>query len=209
MTKKILTIIVFILLIIFYFVYSYFNNEISFKTSEHIKNLNNYQAIKNLHEQCFAPTRRINLVNYHMQQQQISGSIAQHTIEKQIDSFLKELDDSFKHTTNITVMSQGNKIIGLYSCSSDNDRFFGDDSLIWNVCLQKEHQGLGKGQKLVWHAINRCKQNHDHLLLTVDKENIRAQNIYKKLGFKQTDWPQGKPEGFEFFNKILMKYIKK
>ena len=101
-------------------------------------------------------------------------------------------------------MRQGSNIIGVYSCSSDT-RFFGNDAMIWNVCLEKSNRGQGKGRKLVEHAISRCKKGYDNLLLTVEKENLTAQNLYKSLGFKKVDWPQGKPEGFEFFNKILMK----
>jgi ribosomal protein S18 acetylase RimI-like enzyme len=205
MSKKKITLICISIILVTYFSHTYFNQNIQFQTLDKAENIENYQQVKDLHSQCFAPMRRTNLINYYTQQQHINNELSQKKLEQQVDSLLKNLQDSFIHTSNITLLRQGSEIIGIYSCSNDY-RFFGNDALIWNVCLDKKYRGQGKGRKLAEHAISRCKKDYDNLLLTVEKENTTARNLYQSLGFKKIDWPQGKPVGLEFFNKILMKY---
>ena len=127
--------------------------------------------------------RRTNLINYYTQQHQINDEFSKKKLEQQVDSFLKNLQDSFIHTSNITLLSQGSEIIGIYSCSNDY-RFFGNDAMIWNLCLDEKHRGQGKCRTLAKHAISRCKKNYDNLLLTVEKENTTALNLYQSLGFQ-------------------------
>ena len=205
MSKKNITLICISIILVTYFSHTYFNKNIQFQTLDKAENIKDYQKVKDLHSQCFSTVRRKNLINYYTQQQQINDEFSKKKLEQQVDSFLKNLQDSFIHTSNITLLSQGSEIIGIYSCSNDY-RFFGNDAMIWNLCLDEKHRGQGKGRTLAKHAISRCKKDYDNLLLTVEKENITAQNLYQSLGFQKIDWPQGKPVGLEFFNKILMKH---
>jgi len=61
-------------------------------------------------------------------------------------------------------------------------------SYIWIIALLSEHRGKGLGKYLMLKSHEECKKtNVDQMVLDVTEANIAAFNLYKKLGYKETN----------------------
>ncbi|NHJ04295.1 MAG: GNAT family N-acetyltransferase [Candidatus Heimdallarchaeota archaeon] len=61
-------------------------------------------------------------------------------------------------------------------------------SYIWIIALLSEHRGKGLGKFLMLKSHEDCKKtNVNQMVLDVTKANIAAFNLYKKLGYKETN----------------------
>jgi len=58
----------------------------------------------------------------------------------------------------------------------------GDEATIMTFAIDKEHQGKGLGEFLLKESLKVIEAKR--ILLDVRKSNIRAINLYRKLGFK-------------------------
>jgi ribosomal-protein-alanine N-acetyltransferase len=56
---------------------------------------------------------------------------------------------------------------------------------ILNLFVEEKYRGNGIGRELIKHVISVCEDNNiEHITLEVRVSNIRAQNLYKDLGFE-------------------------
>jgi ribosomal protein S18 acetylase RimI-like enzyme len=78
------------------------------------------------------------------------------------------------------VMEKNNQIIG-YSFL----RLFGYENPSFGIVIRKEYTDKGYGTILTKWTINKARKlGYDKVILKTYKENLPAQRIYKKLGFK-------------------------
>lgn len=61
-----------------------------------------------------------------------------------------------------------------------------DESHLLNMCIDKKHQGMGLGRKLLQYMQNICIYNQSkNFLLEVRESNPIARNLYESFGFSQ------------------------
>lgn len=88
------------------------------------------------------------------------------------------VDSSF---TRSYVMKDNGKILGYISLTFDFEVVE-----IMNFCVKKEYQGRGIGYQLLNNVLNLIKQEGAiRSILEVRSKNLRAINLYKKLGYKE------------------------
>ncbi len=82
-----------------------------------------------------------------------------------------------------------------YYLLKENDEIIGYGGLwfmfencdLVNIAIDKKYQGQGRGEKLLKLLINEAiKKECEFMHLEVRKSNIKAKNLYEKLGFIQT-----------------------
>jgi len=62
------------------------------------------------------------------------------------------------------------------------------DNYIQSLCINKEYQRQGYGEKLVKHAVNYIKQhNFEYVELNIMDGNIAADKLYMKIGFQKVE----------------------
>lgn len=80
------------------------------------------------------------------------------------------------------VMLLNNKIIG-YSLL----RLFGYEIPSFGCCIRRGYENIGYGEKLTKWTLNKAKElGYKKVILKVYKNNERALELYKKVGFKTT-----------------------
>ena len=63
--------------------------------------------------------------------------------------------------------------------------------LISGLCVLRNFQGRGVGEKLVNSICSSISGKDNIIYLMVDRINFRAQNLYKKLGFRDDNLLKG------------------
>jgi ribosomal-protein-alanine N-acetyltransferase len=87
------------------------------------------------------------------------------------------------HSNDLLVADIGGKVVGYIAVMDMND-----SSKIISFAVKKEFQGYGIGSLLLDRAIERIRlRGKRSVLLEVRVSNLRAQNLYKKKGFKVVD----------------------
>ncbi|RLI84655.1 ribosomal-protein-alanine N-acetyltransferase [Archaeoglobales archaeon] len=87
------------------------------------------------------------------------------------------------HSTDLLVADIGGKVVGYISVMDMND-----SSKIISFAVKKEFRGHGVGSILMDEAIQRCiERGKKSIMLEVRVSNKRAQELYKKKGFKVID----------------------
>ena len=201
-----------------FFFYSdrYVREQITFKTYEDLTEKNfpkaSLEKLLKVHQNCFEEIRRQNLENFLLESQNLDSEQDSAAIKKRVSTYLEKekltAEGSFAQTRNATVASYQSEIIGLYSCS-DEDSIQDNSTMIWNMCLATSMRGKGIGHRMLDHAIARCKKKEQNLLLVVEKDNLRAQALYKKHGFRPIEAQYSLEGQFEFYNRMPMKYYEK
>jgi perosamine synthetase len=114
-----------------------------------------------------------------------------------LEEFINKIDShNFRYFKNRTVSVIKNHFLTIVL--TDNNIPFGyahidlDDDIYWfGICLHKEYQGKGIGNKLMEYIFNHCKvKKLNKVYLTVDTDNFAAFHLYKKHNFieeKRTD----------------------
>jgi len=95
----------------------------------------------------------------------------------------------------------------------DNDKPFGyahidfDNHIYWfGICILDNYQSKGYGKKLLEYILNNDKiKNLNSIYLTVDKNNEKAINLYKKYGFIIDDIYHNNNPNSIFFRMYLQK----
>ncbi|MCU0850651.1 MAG: GNAT family N-acetyltransferase [Candidatus Thermoplasmatota archaeon] len=91
---------------------------------------------------------------------------------------LKQIYSSTKD--HYFVLIKEKKIIG-YSML----RLLGYNTPSFGVCIRNGYEHRGYGQLILDQTIQKAKQlGYQEVILTIDKENIRALNLYQKNGFE-------------------------
>ena len=97
----------------------------------------------------------------------------------------KKAFESFKSAPNDLIIAKDKeKVIGF--CAYRNicaDEDLKDTSEIGAIYILKEYYGKGVGYKLISFALNELKDTKQTSLWVI-KNNVRAINFYKKVGFK-------------------------
>ena len=79
------------------------------------------------------------------------------------------------------VLCSGEKVLGHCIVS-----MAAGEAHLLNICVQREHQGLGLGKNLLQHAFGLCdKHNVDALFLEVRASNKKALKLYFDHGFRE------------------------
>lgn len=92
--------------------------------------------------------------------------------------------DSNKLRADSPILLRNDKIVGVNIVINQSDTA----SYIWIVALLPDHRGKGLGKYLMMKAHENCKNaNVDQMILDVTVDNIAAFNLYKKLGYKETN----------------------
>jgi len=80
-------------------------------------------------------------------------------------------------------------IIGLYNNKPIAYGHIDYDNYYWlGICILDEYHGLGFGKKIMEYLINHAiKKNINRIDLTVDIDNNKAINLYKKFNFEYID----------------------
>lgn len=89
--------------------------------------------------------------------------------------------DCLKNYDCFIIEDKNNEILGyaMISC-------FLNESHLLNIGIRKDSQGKKLGNRLMQYIIEQAKAKKAELMyLEVRKDNIRAVNLYKKLGFSQ------------------------
>ncbi len=164
-----------------------------------------------IHEDCFGEVRKKNMVGYWLPRlQELSPNATEESLVNKIEQ--KEIEvrlnkeTTFRYTEKVQVLKNGNKIIGLYNCEEE-DILTPNYIMIYNVCIAPPSRGKGYGKFLMENAIKQCSRTGKGLSLLIEKENLRAQKLYEKLGFRLTKPPRPFPDSFPYFNKKFMTYL--
>ena len=89
-----------------------------------------------------------------------------------------------------------------------------DAGTMWQIITKESLRGLGLGSKLIKELENRIKSRGINIaMLGVEKENIKAQDLYKRLGYEvcgetKDSWDQEDKEGkvsTHYADGVLMK----
>ena len=103
------------------------------------------------------------------------------------DPYSKEtFKEILEHATNTNfVCFDGDVPVGIASWNEASKKFNGSIYMV-NISVRTENQRQGIASKLIQMAIDYyCKKNLDKpFTLEVDKTNIPAFNLYKKMGFE-------------------------
>lgn len=98
----------------------------------------------------------------------------------------KELNEIITHATNSTfVCSDEKKIVGMLTVNQ-NSKKFGGSIYVINLCVDKNYQQKGIATQLFAEFTNYYKDAFLNKIvsISVDKTNLKAINLYNKLGFK-------------------------
>ena len=176
-----------------------------------VKNLSekDYSTVYANHQQCFEKVKFRNLTKYYIEKDDLKSNWDKNAIKKRVEKHIKDTKkdsiESFKYTTNATIVKFKDKIIGHYSCAEENT--ITDQSImISNVCLESSMRGKGIGKKMIANAITHCSKEKYNLSLLVYKDDEIAINLYTKMGFIMTGAKTEIETNFNFFNKFLMIY---
>lgn len=106
----------------------------------------------------------------------------------------RSLDIIQNHVTTLLVINE-QKPVGYGHLDQDGDK-------IWlGIAITPNSQGKGIGRLLMDALISEAKSNHiSEILLTVDKDNATAQNLYEKFKFVKIE----SSENVSFYKYILI-----
>ncbi len=97
--------------------------------------------------------------------------------------FIDELNNLYSNYWTISIqdqLKQENTIVGFLG-----SHIVEEEGFITNLAIDPKYQGLGYGKQLLLNFINRLiLEKVKFLTLEVRKSNLKAQNLYKKLGFE-------------------------
>lgn len=100
--------------------------------------------------------------------------------------------------TELMVLIDGNKIIGYYDIW-----YMFENADIASIAIRKDYQGKGLGEYLLKDLIKRCiAKQVEFLHLEVNVENIKAYNLYKKMGFEQVRVRKGYYNGVDGLDMV-------
>ncbi len=92
--------------------------------------------------------------------------------------------DGDRRRDDSPIVLRNDKIVGVNIITNISEKA----SYIWIIALLHEHRGKGLGKYLMLKAHENCKKaNVDQMVLDVTVDNIAAYNLYKKLGYKETN----------------------
>ena len=165
------------------------------------------KEIIKIHHQCFDEPRAKNFLKYAKAKLYLgkNPSLVEAAVKKQLERINQSVDETFHTTEHVTVLREGAKIVGFYSCQKSNPDL-DHAAVIWNLCVSPGARGKGYGTKLTQSAIKSCSKKGQDLMLLVYKDNPIAKKIYEKQGFKNVGWDYDPDSDFEYYNKFLMKY---
>jgi ribosomal protein S18 acetylase RimI-like enzyme len=91
-----------------------------------------------------------------------------------------ELEKAIRNSTYVVSAWDGEKLVGLARCLSD------DVSICYlqDILVHPDHQGCGIGRRLMENCLERFAHVRAKVLLTDDEERQHA--FYKSLGYKNT-----------------------
>lgn len=92
------------------------------------------------------------------------------------DNLLKAIINS----TYVVTIREGDKIIGLARCISDNISI----NYLQDILVHTDFQKKGVGRELLENCLKRFKHVRTHLILTDNEE--RQRKFYESLGYKNT-----------------------
>ena len=107
-----------------------------------------------------------------------------------LEEFITKIDSpNFRYFKNRNVSIIKNHLLTIVL--TDNDKPFGyahidlDNEIYWfGICLHKEYQGKGIGNKLMEYVFNHYKvKSLNKVYLTVDTDNFAGIHLYKKHNF--------------------------
>jgi ribosomal protein S18 acetylase RimI-like enzyme len=92
--------------------------------------------------------------------------------------------DTDRLRSDSLILLKDNKIVGVNIVANLSE----SDAYIWVIALLEEHRGKGLGKYLMFKAHENCKNaNVERINLDVTIENDAAYNLYKKLGYRETN----------------------
>lgn len=107
-------------------------------------------------------------------------------------------DISQNSNKELFVLKDGNVVIGYFDVW-----YMYDDADLENIAIRKEYQGKGLGEMLLNKCIERCKEKNVFLLhLEVKIDNVKAHNLYKKLGFEEVRIRKGYYAGIDGIDMV-------
>ena len=168
-----------------------------------------YFSAVDAHNECFDPDKRKYLNQYlkdvkYPQTSEAFTQMLKERVERYIEKGRIEKLKSFRSTENVTLIKKNEKVIGLYNCHLDNEVTDGS-IMIFNVCVVQKERGQGFGKQIMKHAISHCSQSGKDLTLTVYRDNKKAIDLYRKLGFEIIPASKQPEDEFFMFQKHLMK----
>jgi len=122
-----------------------------------------------------------------------------------LEDFIKnQLPNHFRYFQKRDITCINNHLITLIGLINDKPIAYGhidyskDENKNWlGICILDKYQGKGYGKAIMTELINLSNiVNVNELYLSVDKDNIKAIELYKKFGFKIYE---------EFTNHYVMK----
>ena len=80
-----------------------------------------------------------------------------------------------------------------------------DHTGVLGIAIKKAYRGRGVGRALMESTLKRCKGTFEQVILEVFESNVRAQSLYKKMGFKgYGKIPKAIKRGERYINVNLM-----
>lgn len=111
------------------------------------------------------------------------------------EAFINDLN---RNDGNLIVLKDEDKVIGYYDVW-----YMLSDADLASIAIQKDYQGKGYGELLLKDCIERCiKSKVEYIHLEVKVDNIKALNLYKKLGFKEVRVRKGYYAGVDGIDMV-------
>jgi len=119
------------------------------------------------------------------------------------DEYIDKLSELLDAKNAIQLFAKDNEKFVGYIASAEIFEQYPNHSVIVELFIDPEFQGKGFGTKLIDQLIEESKQKDlDGIITQTEKENIPAQDIYKKQGFQEIDNPEWE-EGITYQLKFL------
>lgn len=102
------------------------------------------------------------------------------------DPFTPEMLKDCIHNLYTVVCLDRETVIGYAVVNPNSKKYLGGSLYVVDISVSTEHRRQGIGEKMLQTAFNAFPECHK-LSLDVEKENIGAVALYRKMGFQQSD----------------------
>ena len=111
------------------------------------------------------------------------------------ESFLYDMNNE---VASFKVLEKEEKVVGYYILY-----YMFENADIGNICIDRAYQGKGLGEYLFKDLLINCIKNEiEFVHLEVRVDNVKAYNLYKKMGFEKTRIRKGYYNGTDAIEMV-------
>ena len=107
-----------------------------------------------------------------------------------LNNFIKnKLPNTFRYFNTRDISCVQNHLVTIVGIVDNKEVAYGhldyEDNIWLGICILSEYQGKGYGKQIMNYLLEYSRKNHiNEIILSVDKDNVKAISLYKKYDFK-------------------------